>query len=130
MRKMTVELAGTKLDLSLSWKTMQALKDAGADPMVLATEAMKEAEAAKSGSVYESKVNFDAMMTVNILSIAHSNAGGSLSQDEVGELVMENGVYQSQEAVGQFLARLLGGKSAEIDEKKEPKTAGKSKPTT
>ena len=49
MREFKVELDGETISLSLSWKTMKEIKAKVADPAVLATEAMKEAQALENG---------------------------------------------------------------------------------
>ncbi len=121
MREFKVELDGETISLSLSWKTMKEIKAKVADPAVLATEAMKEAQALENGLQYTPKVEFDTDDCVQMLSIA-----SGMDEDDVGELVMRHGVFQSQEQVGRYIAALLGADEGEAVKKKTGKKSQKT----
>jgi len=110
MREMIITLAGKEIALSLTWKTMCKIKDRVVDPVLLATEAVREAEALQAGKEYTPKVEFNTDVAIKIVSLASGK-----DVDDIGELFVENGIFESQAEVGNYLAALIGSKSGKGD---------------
>jgi hypothetical protein len=125
MREKTITLADTSITLSLSWKTMSEIRRRVVDPVILLREALKEQEATDAGQEYEPKVQFDIDHAVEIIAIAQ--VGDDLTEDDIGNLAMGQGVFQTQAVVGEYLAALTAGDSKYAPKVEEEPARGKSR---
>lgn len=116
-------LGDTELTLSLSFKTSLEIKDRVASPTLIFEECLAAYDAASSGEKREDpKFAFDESKVATILAIAnepHENLGF----DEIGELVMEHGIYNSYGLTINYISELVQGRSK--NKTKEDTTAEK-----
>jgi len=114
MRTHSVKIDGQKAALSLSWAAMSRITSEVVDPVLLLTEAARERDALEAGESYTPSVSFGIQQAVEILHIAQEEAGGDMSLEDMGNLCVDHGTFETQALAGEYLANLVGGKSADV----------------
>jgi len=119
MRTHKVKIGSSTLDCATTFKANMAITDQVIDPMVLARDEMLAAEAQKTGLPHTPVMPMTVLNVVKILHAGHAAGGGSLTLEEVGDMVMEAGPVNVLEPLGLYLAALVAGTSAELPKPKK-----------
>jgi len=109
---MNLTLGDRKITLSLSYKTSLKIAREVADPLIIAQEQALVAQALQAGRTYTPRFELGLENVVKILAAAQEDGTNVLSEDEMGELVMDVGLTAAILGVGEYLALLIGGEGA------------------
>lgn len=114
MRTYEMELGPHKLTLATSFKANMLITERVMDPMQIARDEALFAEAQEKGRAYTPKFEMTVLNVAKMIHAGQEAAGGKLSLEEVGEIVMEVGAVNCMIEVGNYLSALVSGESQEI----------------
>lgn len=109
-----LKLGGRDLRLSLSFGTSLKLLDEVGSPSAIVEDFIRGYAYEREGKAYEGRFDLNERNAVQILHIANADCEG-LSFDEIGELVMDDGIVVTYQKVFGYLNDLVMGRSREAD---------------
>lgn len=113
-KTMKVELGGKKIVLALNFNALEEISNEVCDAFEIVREEMTQAMLLQAGVPYEPKFKFTVGNVPEILYIAHKNADGEMSRDELRELSITGGMMDAKAAVVEYLGAAMNSDSQEI----------------
>lgn len=113
-REHKTEIGGRTLTLSLSFGTSLKLLDEVGSPSAIVEDFIRGYTAERKGQEHAARFELNERNAVQILHIGNADYEG-LSFDEMGELVMEDGIVVAYQKVFAYLNDLVLGRSKEAD---------------
>lgn len=114
MREMTVSLAGQELELAATFKSSMEIAKKVGDPLFIASEAALEAQLVGAGIPYSPKWRPTIENIPVILHIGQKAAGGSMTLEEVQDLVFKAGFIEARDQAFSYLAMMTTTHSEEM----------------
>lgn len=104
MRTTKIKLGGQEVELRLSFAVLERITDTVIDPLRLADESMREADAAQEGKTYATSLAFTFDTACRIFHVAQTS---NMSLDEIKELAFSEGAIVAREVSLRYLSALI-----------------------
>lgn len=110
-----INIGGTELRLSLSFKTSLAIMEEVESPTKIVESVLKGYVAEKAGEEYSDEFGFNERNSVRIIELGNAEFEGK-SFDEIGELAMEGNFLHFYGEVLGYLNEMVLGRSKETED--------------
>lgn len=114
MRQFDINLGDDVLTVAVTFKASAEISQTVGDIFLIARESAKEALFDSKGIDYEPKWRFTLENVTKILHIGARAAGSKLTYEQIGEMVVNTGMFQAKDEAGRYLAAIAAPGSEEV----------------